>query len=200
MHFTLHTPSAEHLIPALFLERDDTIYVEKKYLYRKEDLDWIPGADDSIIQLNKASFRVMVVSNQAGIACGLYTAQKVNDLHKHVSTDLMCKGRKIDAHYFCSHHHEYGENRSCECCKPRPLMILEAAMSLNIDIVKSWIPRDKAIDIQAGQLAGVSTIIVRSCYWEGEFENASVSKFVVEALCDAIENVISLESAQDLLQ
>lgn len=164
MHFSLHTPRAERPTPAVFLDRDGTINVEKNYLYRIEDWEWIPGAEDAIIQLNKAGFLVIVVSNQAGIARGLYTAKNVNDLHSHVSTDLMHKDGKIDAYYFCPHHHEHGENRSCECRKPKPLMILEAARALNIDLKKSWLVGDKFIDVVAGKAAGVKGIHVQTGY------------------------------------
>lgn len=197
MYFTLHTHRAKHPVPAVFLDRDGTINVEKNYLSRVEDWEWISGAEDAITQLNKAGFLVVVVSNQAGIARGFYTAEDVHVLHGHVSAELIQKGGKIDAYYFCPHHPEHGEIRTCECRKPSPNMLLEAARALNINLAKSWMLGDKAIDIQAGQLAGVSTILVRTGYGEAEFGKASGAKFVAESLCDGIERVVALESMQE---
>jgi D-glycero-D-manno-heptose 1,7-bisphosphate phosphatase len=194
MHFTLHTPRADHPVPAVFLDRDGTINVEKNYLYRIEDWEWIPDTVEAIRQLNEMGFLVVVVSNQAGIARGLYSAQDVHTLHNHVSADLMHKGGKIDAYYYCPHHPEYGEIRACNCRKPSPSMLLEAAIALNIDLARSWMIGDKAIDIQAGQLAGVSTILVRTGYGASEEAIATGAEFVTASLCDAIERIAKLDA------
>jgi D-glycero-D-manno-heptose 1,7-bisphosphate phosphatase len=198
MYFTLHTPRAGHPVPAVFLDRDGTINVEKNYLYQIEDWEWIPGAAESIRQLNEAGFLVVVVSNQAGIARGLYSAKHVHALHNHVSADLVRKGGKIDAYYFCPHHPEYGEIRACKCRKPSPTMLLEAAIALNIDLSKSWMIGDKAIDIQAGQLAGVSTILVRTGYGVSEEAVTTGAEFVTASLCDAIERIAELDAMRKL--
>lgn len=190
MHFTLHTPRAAHPAPAVFLDRDGTINVEKNYLHRVEDWEWISGAEDAITQLNKAGFLVVVVSNQAGIARGLYSEQDVYVLHKHVSIDLMRKGGKIDAYYFCPHHHEHGENRSCECRKPRPWMILEAAMALNIDLNKSWLVGDKLIDVCAGKAAGVKVIQVKTGYGAHELTHLAPRHPTVADLTAAVSMII----------
>jgi D-glycero-D-manno-heptose 1,7-bisphosphate phosphatase len=190
MIFTLHTPRAEHPARAVFLDRDGTINVEKNYLYRVEDWEWIPGAEKAIKQLNKAGFLVVVVSNQAGIARGLYSEQDVQVLHKHVTAELMSKGAKIDAYYFCPHHHEHGENRSCECRKPKPFMILESAMSLNIDLGKSWLVGDKLIDVCAGKAAGVKVIQVLTGYGANELTHLPREHPTVADLPAAVSLII----------
>lgn len=190
MNFTLHAPCAEHPIPAVFLDRDGTINIEKNYLYRIEDWEWIPGTENAITQLNKAGFLVVVVSNQAGIARGYYTAQSVNELHNHVSTDLMRKGGKIDAYYFCPHHPEHGENQSCECRKPKPLMIFEAAKALNIDLNNSWLIGDKLIDVFAGKAAGVKGILVQTGYGTHELTHLPPEHVTVADLPAAVAMII----------
>jgi D-glycero-D-manno-heptose 1,7-bisphosphate phosphatase len=162
MHVSLHTARAAHPPPAVFLDRDGTINVEKNYLYRIEDWEWIPNADQAIRQLKTAGFLVVVISNQAGIARGLYTAEDVMALHHHVSTDLHSAGGTIDAYYFCPHHPEHGEQRCCECRKPKPEMLLAAAMALNIDLKKSWMVGDKGIDLLAAKAAGTQGILVQT--------------------------------------
>lgn len=179
-----------HPSPAVFLDRDGTINIEKNYLHRIEDWEWVPGAEDAITQLNKAGFLVVVVSNQAGIARGYYTEQNVNELHNHVSTELMRKGGKIDAYYFCPHHPEHGENRSCECRKPKPLMILEASMALNIDLNNSWLVGDKLIDLSAAKAAGVKGILVQTGYGAHEITRLAVEHATVADLPAAVSMII----------
>ncbi len=193
-----HHHKSKKLQPAIFLDRDGTINVEKNYLYRFEDWEWISGAQAAIAKLNEAGFLVVVVSNQAGVARGLYTEQDVIRLHEQVVVDLNSSGGNIDAFYYCPHHPEHGDNRDCDCRKPRPGMLLEAAKVHNINLSKSWIIGDRGIDIKAGQLAGVSTILVRTGYGEDESGRASGAIFVADSLCDAIERVIALESKRKL--
>lgn len=190
MHSSQHTPRAKHPTPAVFLDRDGTTNIEKNYLYRIEDWEWVPGAENAITQLNQAGFLVVVVSNQAGIARGYYTEQNVNELHNYVSTELMRKGGKIDAYYFCPHHHEYGENRSCECRKPKPLMILEAATALNIDLSNSWLVGDKLIDVFAGEAAGVKGILVQTGYGAHELMHLPPGHVTVADLPAAVTMII----------
>jgi D-glycero-D-manno-heptose 1,7-bisphosphate phosphatase len=180
--------------PAIFLDRDGTINVEKNYLFRFEDWEWIPGAQAAIAKLNKAGFLVVVVTNQAGVARGLYTEQDVMRLHEQVSADLERHGGKIDAYYYCPHHPDFGS--SCCCRKPSPGMILRAGEDLDIDLSKSWMVGDKASDIQAGQFAGVSTILVRTGYGESESGRVSGANFIADSLFDAIERIAVLESAK----
>ena len=190
MHSSQHTPRAKYPTPAVFLDRDGTINIEKNYLYRIKDWEWVPGAEDAITQLNKAGFLVVVVSNQAGIARGYYTEQNVNELHNHVSTELMCKGGKIDAYYFCPHHDEYGENQSCECRKPKPLMILEAATALNIDLSNSWLVGDKLLDVFAGEAAGVKGILVKTGYGGHELMHLPPKHVTVADLPAAVAMIL----------
>lgn len=190
MHFAIHTPRSEYPTPAVFLDRDGTINVEKNYLYRIEDWEWIPGAELAITQLNAAGFLVVVVSNQAGIARGFYSEQDVHVLHKYVSSDLLSIGGKIDGYYFCPHHHEHGENRFCECRKPKPLMILEASLALNIDLKKSWMVGDKIIDVFAGKAAGVKVIQVKTGYGANQLMHLNPDHPTVDDLPAAVSMII----------
>ena len=97
-----HHHKSKKLQPAIFLDRDGTINVEKNYLYRFEDWEWISGAQAAIAKLNEAGFLVVVVSNQAGVARGLYTEQDVIRLHEQVVVDLNSSGGNIDAFYYLS--------------------------------------------------------------------------------------------------
>lgn len=163
---TQYSPRSEKLVPAVFLDRDGTINVEKNYLYKIADWEWVRGAEDAIKQLKNAGYLVVVVSNQAGIARGMYSPEDVNLLHEFVNSELAKIGTKIDAFYFCPHHPEI--TGVCDCRKPSPNMILQAAEDLGIDLTKSWMVGDKKIDIEAGIAAGVSPVMVRTGYGSKE--------------------------------
>lgn len=156
---------------AVFLDRDGTLNIEKEYLYRFDEWEWIPGAIEAIQRINKKGYLAIVVTNQAGIARGYYTTSAVHVLHKKVDCLLELTKATIDAYYFCPHHPEYGEVRQCTCRKPEPGMLYQAQRDYDIDLRQSWLIGDKLTDIEAGLRAGVSPILVRTGY--GEQENAS---------------------------
>src|ERR1700693_4158643 len=88
------------LQPAIFLDRDGTINVEKNYLYRFEDWEWTPGAKEAIKKFKQLGYRVVVISNQAGIARGMYKSSDVDQLHALLQHELACIGTTIDAFYY----------------------------------------------------------------------------------------------------
>lgn len=151
---------------AVFLDRDGTLNVEKEYVHRIEDWEWIPGAIDALVALKKAGFLVIVVTNQAGIARGYYTDAEVNRLHAWINQELKKHGAMIDAFYHCPHHPEF--SGECECRKPRPGMIYQASSDLDVSLSQSWLIGDKASDIQAGLAAGVKPILVSTGYGKTE--------------------------------
>ncbi|BEV73305.1 MULTISPECIES: D-glycero-beta-D-manno-heptose 1,7-bisphosphate 7-phosphatase [unclassified Paludibacterium] len=158
---------------AVFLDRDGTINIEKEYLYKFEDWEWIPGAIDAIGLLNRLGYLVIVVTNQAGVARGYYNEADILNLHARVDEELARAGAKIDAFYYCPHHPQFGLDRACSCRKPDTGMLLAAQQSFNIALHRSWIVGDKQSDIAAGMKCGVSPILVQTGY--GLRESAAVS-------------------------
>ena len=146
---------------AVFLDRDGTLNVDKGYVYRWEDWEWIPGAVEAIRGFNKAGFLAVVISNQAGVARGLYKAEDVLALHERVNRELAAQGARVEAFYFCPHHPLHGTVRDCPCRKPKPGLILQAGKELDVDLVRSYLIGDKAIDVLAAQAAGVTPVLVR---------------------------------------
>ena len=177
---------------AIFLDRDGTINVEKGYLYRFEDWEWIPGAVEAIRRINLMGYLAIVVTNQAGIARGYYDAEAVHELHTKVDCLLERVGAHIDGYYYCPHHPDHGEFRSCTCRKPEPGMLLQACRDFDIDLNRSWLIGDKLSDIEAGLRAGVSPILVQTGY--GEREN-SVAHTGVCLKADVLSAVQSIEIA-----
>ena len=149
---------------AVFLDRDGTLNIEKNYLYRFEDWEWIPSAVDAIRQINTLGYLAVVVTNQAGIARGYYSEEAVGCLHRKINQLLADEGAKIDAFYVCPHHPEHGNVRDCDCRKPGIGMLSQAQRDLSIDFKTSWLIGDKLSDIEAGSIAGVKSILVRTGY------------------------------------
>lgn len=146
--------------PAVFLDRDGTLNVEKDYVYRYADWEWVPGAVDGMRKLIGLGFRLVVVSNQSGIARGYFGISDVQSLHGRVAHDLESMGIEIAGFYFCPH----GPTEGCDCRKPRPALILQAERALKIDLAHSYMVGDKLIDVQAAQAAGVQPILVGTGY------------------------------------
>ncbi len=180
---------------AIFIDRDGTINVEKNYLFKFEDWEWIPGAVDAIRMFNEAGFLVVVISNQAGVARGFYGADDIEKLHASVTRILESQNAKVDGYYYCPHHPEFGDNRECDCRKPAPGMILEAQRDWDIDLAHSYMIGDKASDIEAALAAGVHPVMVATGYGPDErklidsrvpyvADLLAAARFIVRGECD----------------
>lgn len=170
--------------PAVFLDRDGTLNVEKDYVYRYADWEWVPGAVEGLRRLADLGFLLVVVSNQSGVSRGYYSADDVRILHDRVKKDLAGMGVPIAGFYFCPH----GPSDGCECRKPKPGLLLQAQRDLKIDLSRSYMLGDKLIDVQAAQGAGVYPILLGTGY--GEKEKTTLPKgvpFVLDLLIAAQE-------------
>ena len=159
---------------AVFLDRDGTINVEKDYLHKTEDFEFIPGAPEAIKQLKDAGFLIIVVSNQSGIGRGYFDEQAVEVLHRHIQSELTAYGTSIDAFYFCPHHPEKGVGDykvDCGCRKGAPGMLLQAAKEHDIALQQSFMIGDKLVDIEAGERAGCESILVLTGYGKSVASN-----------------------------
>jgi len=151
---------------AVFLDRDGTINLEKGYLFRIEDFEFVPGAPEAIRLLNESGFLVIVVTNQSGVARGFYGEEDVAALHRQIDVKLALCGARVDAWFYCSHH-PAGKGAyavTCSCRKPLPGMLLEAADLFDIDLKNSVMIGDKRADVEAAIAAGCRPILVRSGY------------------------------------
>lgn len=150
---TLLAPLAKKWKLALF-DRDGTINVDTGHLFEPEKLELIPETIELIREYNeKDDYKVVVVTNQAGIAKGMYTVEQMHDLHRHLDELLGRQNVHIDAYYYCPHHPDY--TGSCECRKPRPGMIKKALFDFDADPDSCILYGDKDTDIAAARDAGV---------------------------------------------
>ena len=155
----------------LFLDRDGTINVDKHYVYKKDDFILIEGICDAIKRYIQKEFIVIVVTNQSGVARGLFTEQDVMKLHEYAEQLLLANGVKINKWYYCPHHPVFGMGNykiNCNCRKPKTGMIEQAIKDFDIDLKQSLLVGDKVEDIECGEKMGIKSIYV------DEFLNSNV--------------------------
>jgi len=176
---------------AVFIDRDGTINEEKEYLYRTDDLVFIPGAPQAIRLLNEAGFLVIVVTNQSGVARGYYTEEDVHLLHRHIASLLEQSGARVDAWFYCPHHPAGRGSYAlpCRCRKPLPGMLLEAAGRFAIDLESSVMIGDKLADMEAGAAAGCRSILVRTGYGSEEEQGCRSGIEVFDDLLSAAQSL-----------
>lgn len=146
------------LEPAIFLDRDGTLIEDVGYLSRIEQIKLLPGAAQAVRQFNQSGRRVILVTNQSGVARGLFPESRIHEVHAHLQMLLHQQSARIDACYYCPH----GPDDACCCRKPKPGMLFRAAREQGIDLARSWMIGDKPSDVEAGQAAGCKAILFQS--------------------------------------
>lgn len=192
--------AGKNVFRAAFIDRDGTINIEKHHLYKKEDFEFISGVERAIEKLREHGYLIIVITNQAGVAKGLYTEEDVNALHEYIKDTLREKAY-IDAFYFCPYHEEAvieKYRKKSPCRKPAPGMI-ELAISdfaekgIIIDKSRSVIIGDTENDILTGKNAGLKkNILVRTGH--GAQVQNTVADIVAENLPDAVQRLLENEA------
>jgi len=150
---------------AVFLDRDGTMIEDVGYLDSLSRVAFYPWTADVIRALNGAGLAVVVVTNQAGVARGLFSEAFVNETHRYIDARLAAAGARVDAYYYCPHHpggRVAPYTRCCECRKPGRGMIDKAASDLGLDPAQSFVVGDKWLDVQLGRAVGARAILVRT--------------------------------------
>ena len=182
----------------VFLDRDGTINQEVHYLHKPEDLVLLPGVPEAIRALREAGFRIVVVTNQAGVARGYYTCQEVEHLHAYLNELLEKDGAHIDYFFYCTHHPEHGIGEykiECDCRKPGTGMFKMAEQYYQIDKAHSYMIGDKLLDVEAGRNYGVHSILVGTGYGAAIYreQESSAYDFYAETLMGAARYIIDRE-------
>jgi len=150
--------------PAVFLDRDGTLIEETGYASRPEQIRILGGVAQALTQLADAGYRLIVVTNQSGIARGYMSEEDLERFHDALDQQLHLLGAAVDAYYACPHHPDPGDTPrpelavECDCRKPKPGLILRAADDFGIDLKASWTVGDTWRDVAAGQAAHTRTI------------------------------------------
>lgn len=187
---------------AIFLDRDGVI---NAMVYNPEfglvdspanpgEFRLLPGVSEALNRINALGFLAVLISNQPGIAKGKFSTALLGAMTEMMTSELALQGARLDAIYYCYHHPEGivpEYSRVCECRKPRPGMLLQAAAELDIDLENSYFIGDGITDIQAGQAAGVSTVLIYPslrCYICEELNRRQVTPtHIVKNLPEAID-------------
>lgn len=174
--------------PAVFLDRDGTIIAEKSYLADPDRVDLIPGSAEAMRRLRDAGFVLVVVTNQSGIARGLYQEADYHAVAARVDELLAAHGATPDETRYCPHHPDV--TGPCDCRKPDTGMHRRAAANLDIDLVASFYVGDKATDVLPARALGGQGILVRTGY--GVEQEASVpdGTWVVDDLASAADRIL----------
>ena len=161
---------------AAFFDRDGVLNVDKGYLCRIEEFEWIDGAKEALALLTKAGYAVVVVTNQSGVARGYYSEEDVRHLHDWMCRQAENAGGRIDAVYYCPYLDGapvkvYDKKSSWR--KPEPGMIFQAAADLDLDLSRSFMVGDMDRDVECGERAGVASYL---------FKGGSLAEFVKKIL------------------
>ena len=179
--------------PAVFLDRDGTVIEETGYLHEPGKVKLLPGAAQAIKQLNESGFLAVTVSNQSGIARGLYTVADYAAVQRRLAELLEAQGggggAHLDGAYFCPHHPRF--TGPCECRKPGLKLFRDAAAALDIDLKRSWWVGDRLSDVQPARALGGKAILVAA--GEGNLDQGqarAIGAKVVADLAAAVAEIV----------
>jgi D-glycero-D-manno-heptose 1,7-bisphosphate phosphatase len=178
---------------AVFLDRDGTLIEDVGYLDRADRVELYPWSIDAVRLLNRAGLRVIVATNQSGIARGFFTAAIVDEVHAHISALLAEGGARIDAYYYCPHHphgHVDGYAQACDCRKPARGLIDRAARELGVDPLRSFVVGDRWLDVQLARAVGARPVLVRTGYGQAE-EARPLPDVTADAVADNLMGATS---------
>lgn len=144
--------------PAIFLDRDGTIIVDKNYLNSPEDVEFLPYAIEGLREMIKKGYLLVVVTNQSGVSRGLVQEKNIDLIHKKMDQILAQENVKITSYYYNIAAADSNDRNR----KPNPGMLLDAIKKLNIDVQNSWMIGDRQSDIEAGMNAQVRTIFIEN--------------------------------------
>ena len=176
---------------AVFLDRDGTLIEEAGYLDRLERMVFFPFSVDAVRVLNRGGFKIVVITNQAGIARGIVRESFVEEAHRHIANRLAAGGATIDGFYYCPHYPEgvlEQYRRACDCRKPQPGLLRRAATDLDLDLARSFVVGDRWHDLAAGQAVGARGVLVRTGLgWKDEIDPhpGTTPDTIVDNLMDA---------------
>ncbi len=148
---------------AVFLDRDGTVCEEVGYLSSIAQIRLIPRSGEAIRKLNEQGFKIIIVTNQAGVARGFFPESALPALHAEMERLLRDEGAHIDGLFFCPHHPTEGippYRIACDCRKPAPGLLFRAAKQFGLDLASSYMVGDHLSDVECGQRVGAHSILL----------------------------------------
>ncbi len=183
--------------PAVFLDRDGTLIEEKVYLADPDGVVLMSQAPDAIKTLREAGYAVVIVTNQSGIARGLYGESDYRAVAGRLDEMLQAAGTAVDATLYCPHHPDFGE--PCRCRKPDTGMHRDAAETLGLSLENSYYVGDKVTDVLPAQELGGTGVLVRTGYGVDEEPRMPNGVAVVDDLAEAVRLILGANAGVDHL-
>ncbi|WP_312242957.1 D-glycero-beta-D-manno-heptose 1,7-bisphosphate 7-phosphatase [Pantoea sp.] len=172
-------------VPAIFLDRDGTLNVDHGYVHEIDNFQFIDGVIEAMRELKNMGYALVLVTNQSGIARGMFTEEQFMQLTEWMDWSLADRDVDLDGIYYCPHHPEASVEEyrlACDCRKPQPGMLLSAQKHLHIDMAASYIVGDKLEDMQAGEAAGVGTKVLVKTGKPVTAEGEAAADWVIDSL------------------
>jgi len=184
--------------PAIFIDRDGTLSEEVGYINHLSRFRMLPFAVDAVRLVNQSGWLAVVVTNQAGVARGYFPETLVTAVHDRVREHMTAGGARLDGIFYCPHHPTAGDapyRQDCECRKPKPGLLRQAAGELGIDLARSWMIGDRYADVQVAWAVGARGALVRTGYGEGELAHKAAGwprppDLVAANLLQAVSHVL----------
>ena len=177
----------------VFIDRDDTISRDVHYCRRPGDFELLPKAAAGIKLLNQEGFKVVVITNQSGIARGYFTEDMLNKIHQKMVDELAKSGAHVDAIFFCPHH----PDDNCECRKPKPKLAHQAIKQLLIDPQQSFTIGDRLMDVELAKAIGCKSAMIPSEPGKTELRKSSISPdYIASDLVSAAKWIIQQSERQ----
>lgn len=176
---------------AVFLDRDGVLTVEKGYLRKAEDMEIFTYAKQCVERMQTAGFKVVVVTNQSGIARGYFPESEVIRMNEE-----LIRQTGVDAVYYCPHHPQAGIEKYrmvCDCRKPGTGLFRQAAEKFHIEMAGSYMVGDRATDILAGEALGLTTVLLESGYGTKGLEQDVSPDYIFEDLREFVKTMIMRE-------
>ena len=175
---------------AVFFDRDGTIVEDPGFLHEPDKVKLLPGAAAAIRRLNDAGYRVIIVTNQSGIARGRFTVADYEAVQQRLGALLTAQGARLDGAYFCPHHPQF--TGPCDCRKPGLKLFRDAQAAFDIDFAQSWWVGDRLSDVQPARLLGGHGVLVTTGdgnLHQGQARAGGVT--VVADIGEAVERILS---------
>lgn len=176
---------------AVFIDRDGTINVDVHYLDDPDKFEMYPGVGEGVKKLKENEFKIIVITNQSGIARGYFTEEQLSKIHERLKNEFQKFDVVLDGIYYCPHH----PDDNCNCRKPNTGLFIDAINGHNIDVKKSFMLGDKILDIGAGKKIGARTVLIPEPHIRGEYLSKKIEweyspDYVADDFMDAVKWIL----------
>ena len=182
---------------AVFVDRDGTINVDGPYLADPDKFEMYPGVGEGIKKLKENGFKIIVITNQSGIARGYFTEDDLAKVHDKMKKEFQKFNVELDGIYYCPHH----PDGNCNCRKPKTELFEKAIKEHDIDVKKSYTVGDKIQDVEAGKKIGVKTILIPVSNTSEEIVGLKnrveySPDYIADDFANAVEWILNMENAE----